>query len=122
MMMNRATRSVAMALGLVIAAGAIGCGSPEPADGSRESPPVYQAPTAPPVQTAPQSLPPMDPEPSPNPSDGLSSPPPDDGLGEYPAWNGEDLDCADVGHPVRVTGPDPHRLDPDDDGVGCENQ
>lgn len=45
---------------------------------------------------------------------------PDDGLAPYPAWDGVDLDCRDVGRPVRVTGRDPHRLDRDNDGVGCE--
>jgi hypothetical protein len=49
-------------------------------------------------------------------------PPPDEGLADYPAWNGYDLDCPDVGHPVSVPGADPHRLDADDDGVGCESQ
>lgn len=39
----------------------------------------------------------------------------------YPAWNGIDLDCADVGHTVKVTGSDPHRLDRDGDGWGCES-
>ena len=39
----------------------------------------------------------------------------------YPAWNGHDLDCADVGHRVKVTGDDPHRLDRDGDGWGCES-
>ncbi|HEX8211917.1 MAG TPA: hypothetical protein VF584_17205 [Longimicrobium sp.] len=39
----------------------------------------------------------------------------------YPAWNGYDLDCADVGHTVKVTGGDPHRLDRDGDGWGCES-
>lgn len=38
----------------------------------------------------------------------------------YPAWNGIDLDCPDVGHKVRVVGADPHRLDRDGDGWGCE--
>jgi hypothetical protein len=38
----------------------------------------------------------------------------------YPAWNGVDLDCPDVGRRVRVTGSDPHRLDRDGDGWGCE--
>lgn len=46
----------------------------------------------------------------------------DGGLAPYPAWNGYDLDCPDVGHPVRVDGPDPHRLDGDGDGIGCEGQ
>ena len=49
-------------------------------------------------------------------------PPPDEGLADYPAWNGYDLDCPDVGHPVSVPGADPHRLDADNDGVGCEGQ
>jgi endonuclease YncB( thermonuclease family) len=31
-----------------------------------------------------------------------------------------DLDCADVGGPVVVTGPDPHALDGDGDGSACE--
>jgi hypothetical protein len=31
-----------------------------------------------------------------------------------------DLDCAEIGHPVRVTGNDPYRLDADGDGVGCD--
>ena len=31
-----------------------------------------------------------------------------------------DLDCPDVGGPVAVTGSDPHRLDADNDGEGCE--
>ena len=31
-----------------------------------------------------------------------------------------DLDCADVGGPVRVVGADRHRLDGDGDGRGCE--
>ncbi|HLL81087.1 MAG TPA: hypothetical protein VK420_00495 [Longimicrobium sp.] len=46
----------------------------------------------------------------------------DDGdLYAYPAWNGVDLDCPDVGHSVKVTGDDPHRLDRDGDGWGCES-
>jgi len=31
-----------------------------------------------------------------------------------------DLDCPDIGHPVQVSGPDPHGLDRDGDGVACE--
>lgn len=31
-----------------------------------------------------------------------------------------DLDCPDIGHPVTVTGGDPHRLDRDGDGIACE--
>jgi len=31
-----------------------------------------------------------------------------------------DVDCEDLGRPVRVVGDDPHRLDGDRDGNGCE--
>ena len=31
-----------------------------------------------------------------------------------------DVDCLDVGEPVTVTGDDPHGLDRDGDGAGCE--
>jgi micrococcal nuclease len=31
-----------------------------------------------------------------------------------------DVDCADISGPVRVVGRDPHRLDGDNDGIGCE--
>jgi micrococcal nuclease len=33
-----------------------------------------------------------------------------------------DLDCGDIGFPVRVIGSDPYRLDGDGDGVGCESE
>ncbi|WP_217924863.1 excalibur calcium-binding domain-containing protein [Miltoncostaea oceani] len=33
---------------------------------------------------------------------------------------GFDLNCADIGHRVNVTPGDPHGLDRDGDGVGCE--
>jgi endonuclease YncB( thermonuclease family) len=38
-------------------------------------------------------------------------------------WNqpGPDLDCADIGQRVVITGPDYHGLDRDGDGVGCES-
>jgi hypothetical protein len=38
-------------------------------------------------------------------------------------WNmpGPDLDCADIGHQVTITGPDYHDLDRDGDGIGCES-
>jgi len=38
-------------------------------------------------------------------------------------WNspGPDLDCADIGHPVDIDGPDYHRLDADGDGTGCDD-
>jgi endonuclease YncB( thermonuclease family) len=32
-----------------------------------------------------------------------------------------DLDCADVNGPVHVTGSDPHGLDADGDGIGCDS-
>ncbi|MBW0101648.1 thermonuclease family protein [Pseudonocardia sp. KRD291] len=32
----------------------------------------------------------------------------------------KDLDCGDLGGPYDVTGSDKHRLDADDDGIGCE--
>lgn len=31
-----------------------------------------------------------------------------------------DLDCDDVGRPIRIVGRDRHNLDADNDGVGCE--
>lgn len=31
-----------------------------------------------------------------------------------------DVNCADVNGPIRVTGPDPHGLDRDGDGIACE--
>ena len=31
-----------------------------------------------------------------------------------------DLNCSDIGHPVKVTGSDPYRLDRDHDGTGCD--
>ncbi|WP_286929719.1 MULTISPECIES: DUF2510 domain-containing protein [Aeromicrobium] len=31
-----------------------------------------------------------------------------------------DLDCGEIGHPVKVTGSDPYRLDADGDGIGCD--
>lgn len=40
--------------------------------------------------------------------------------GRYPAYDGRDLDCAEVGHQVRVGDDDPHGLDRDRDGRGCE--
>lgn len=34
--------------------------------------------------------------------------------------DGYDLDCAEVGRPVRVSGGDEYGLDRDGDGMGCE--
>lgn len=78
---------------------------------------VAPAIAAPSPDAAPRSIPPVEAEPPVAP---VFDPPPERGLGEYPAWNGVDLDCRDVGHPVRVTGPDPHDLDRDGDGIGCD--
>ena len=36
---------------------------------------------------------------------------------EYPP----DIDCSDLDGPVAVTGSDPHGLDADGDGEGCES-
>lgn len=79
-------------------------------------------PTEAPAPTAP-SLSPVDPAaplplPAPEPTPDRSAP---GGLAEYPAWNGVDLDCSDIRHRVRVTGPDSHRLDQDGNGIGCES-
>jgi micrococcal nuclease len=97
------------ALGLGYLAGSRDEGSPR----GYEAPPASSivSPPAPPVN------PPMS-EDSPSP---IPIPVLDDRLSEYPAWNGVDLDCNDIGHPVRVTGPDPHRLDNDGNGIGCES-
>ncbi|HEU4882115.1 MAG TPA: hypothetical protein VFT45_07720 [Longimicrobium sp.] len=87
------------------------------------------------VQTIPRNYPTVPAEapaplPPPSPVDPAATPPPPepipdrsatDGLSEYPAWNGVDLDCSDIRHRVRVTGPDPHRLDQDGNGIGCES-
>ena len=42
------------------------------------------------------------------------------GMPPGPAWYGVDLDCSDISGPVWVGGSDPHRLDGDGDGIGCE--
>lgn len=80
---------------------------------------LYQPP-APVAAPAPPLLPAQDAEAGEHPSHPIPEPPAGRGLGEYPAWNGYDLDCPDVGRPVRVPGRDPHGLDRDGDGVGCE--
>jgi hypothetical protein len=40
--------------------------------------------------------------------------------GDRSGGGGGDLDCADIGHEVRIRGSDPHGLDRDGDGIGCE--
>jgi endonuclease YncB( thermonuclease family) len=42
------------------------------------------------------------------------------GLPLQPA-GGPDVDCSDLSGPVRVTPGDPHRLDADGDGIGCDS-
>jgi hypothetical protein len=64
---------------------------------------------------------PVDDPPEEEPGAAESEAPAEDGLAPYPAWNGRDLDCPDIRHAVRVDGPDPHGLDRDGDGVGCES-
>jgi hypothetical protein len=59
-----------------------------------------------------------DPEPPPVPQEDCDPAYPDDCLPSPPP----DLDCADIGHRVTVDHSygDPHRLDADRDGVGCD--
>jgi hypothetical protein len=73
----------------------------------------YDTVVVPPVADGQVSEPEPAPEPEPEPEE-LYDP------YTYPDWNGYDLDCRDVGRMVRVTGDDPHRLDRDGDGWGCE--
>ncbi|HEV3052411.1 MAG TPA: hypothetical protein VGX50_19015 [Longimicrobium sp.] len=91
--------------------------------------PTYQSIPAPASDVAPQPVPVAPPpiQPASPPVPELPSPVPspltDDGVGEYPPWNGDDLNCPDVGHPVRVIdGYDPHGLDRDGDGIGCDGE
>lgn len=87
-------------------------GYPPPPD----PPPASTPPPLPPPQLAPLEPPVIEP-----PSYPVPTPSPDDRFGAYPAWNGVDLNCPDVGHPVRVVnGYDPHGLDRDGDGIGCD--
>jgi endonuclease YncB( thermonuclease family) len=65
------------------------------------------------------------PEPEPDPQPVLEAPVDSGGgCGGYspciPAYP-PDLDCADVGGPIYVSGSDPHGLDADGDGVACES-
>lgn len=72
------------------------------ADGGPCAPPPPPPPTTPPPTT-----PPADCDPS-YPDVCIPPPPPD-------------LDCGDIPHRnIRVIGDDPHRLDGNDDGIGCE--
>lgn len=71
------------------------------------------APAPPPPAPAPATQPAPAPLTQPAPAPAPSAEP----------WNapGPDLDCADIGHPVVITGPDYHRLDRNGDGIGCES-
>lgn len=68
----------------------------------------------------PAPAPAADPEPAPAPAPEPVPQPDRSDPYAYPEWDGIDLDCPDVGHRVRVDGADPHRLDRDGDGWGCE--
>ena len=41
--------------------------------------------------------------------------------GGGPDWGGGDLDCEDIGYEIWVGDNDPHGLDGDGDGWGCES-
>jgi endonuclease YncB( thermonuclease family) len=85
---------------------------------NQQTPPPKQ--TKSPMPTAPPKSP-VKPAPQP------AKPAPQPGRGCEPGYSPcvplypPDVDCGDVNGPIRVTGPDPHRLDADHDGVGCES-
>ncbi|MFD3701575.1 thermonuclease family protein [Nocardia sp. NPDC058658] len=81
---------------------------------TREVPP----PSATPVPTPPH-VPEPDPLPPPTKLPAPTEAPPDRS-GLPPQRMGADTDCADYPGPVIVAPGDPHRLDADDDGVGCD--
>ena len=84
-------------------------------------PPVREPPAAPSSVVLPAPMAPVQPPPIEPPPRQVPTPPADDRYGAYPAWNGVDLNCPDVGHPVRIIdGYDPHGLDRDGDGIGCD--
>ncbi|HEU0016074.1 MAG TPA: excalibur calcium-binding domain-containing protein [Longimicrobium sp.] len=110
-------RSIAVLIALPCVLLLSGCGgetgspqtlhaAPEPADTYTE--PLPPAPNA--LAEVEPAATDLEPEPALRRSDGLLAYPPP----------GPDLDCADIGAAVRVEGADPHRLDRDHDGVGCE--
>lgn len=93
-------------------------GSRRGSDAER-SPPAPVPPAASAIAPSPAAA--VDPPLTQPPAVPIPSPAPDEGLSEYPAWNGVDLDCGDVRRRVRVNGRDPHRLDHDGNGIGCES-
>jgi micrococcal nuclease len=119
-MINRTWVGLVALFAMGVAAGWGARGTPIESEPAPPPQQLYQQPLTP-IAAPPPLLPAEDVEASEHPSYPIPDPPPaDEGLGEYPAWNGYDLDCPDVGHSVRVPGRDPHRLDRDGDGVGCE--
>jgi hypothetical protein len=123
-------RVLATVAGLVVVLAAA-CGTDE-RDGSSSSHPTFDeetepVPTQPPpvpttanpcpffscVPVTPAPAPPREPEPVPR---GNCDPNYSDCVPPYPP----DVDCPDIGHQVQVLGSDPHRLDADGDGVGCD--
>lgn len=121
-MINRTLVGLVALFGMGVAAGWGARATPIEPDPPYAPPPqqLYQPSPAPVAAPAPPLLPAEDAGASEHPSYPVPDSPPGEGLGEYPAWNGYDLDCPDVHGPVRVPGRDPHRLDRDGDGVGCE--
>ena len=88
---------------------------------------LAQRPAEPPPAPELAPEPPPSPEPVQPASAPAAKPQSDDDSGCNPNYTpcvpagAGDLDCADIGHPVRVVGSDPHDLDREGDGVGCES-
>lgn len=109
--------------------GPMACGTAAAPTSTAAPQPVRRAvPTAAPASRT--AAPSPAPKPAPKPASAPApkpapKPQPAVGSGCHPSYtpcvpNGPDLDCPDIGHPVRVVGPDSFRLDADKDGVGCE--
>ncbi|MBZ4014978.1 hypothetical protein CCS38_04320 [Streptomyces purpurogeneiscleroticus] len=86
-----------------------GCDDPTPVPETTDTP---DEPTDVPAET-PTDLPEQEPEPEPEPSRETQSP-------ELPA-DGADIDCSDLPGPTPVDPGDPHDLDRDGDGIGCNS-
>ncbi|MFM9368462.1 thermonuclease family protein [Streptomyces sp. Da 82-17] len=84
------------------------CPEPEPNSPAEPSPPDEPAPEPQPVQPD-------------NPDVGDPDAGDPDGLPPGPPAGAPDVDCRDVPGPVRVGPDDPHRLDADGDGIGCDS-
>ncbi|MHA6793891.1 thermonuclease family protein [Pseudonocardia bannensis] len=90
-------------------------------DNVRRPAPVRAPVTAPAPEPEPAPAPKPAPKPEPKPA-----PEPARESGCHPSYvpcipDGPDLDCGDIGHSVKVVGPDAYRLDADDDGTGCDS-